>query len=1004
MALINHTISGLYGGVSQQSPDVRIENQCEESINCNLSVIDGISKRGSTSLLLKDNNFTSNSKIFLINKVDEKYMLVFTGNDIEPLIIYDLNNNERKVLGYEEEALNYLKYNINNVKEEIDLINLADNTIIVNNNVICKMVDTYNYENSSTTAQDEIKLVLFEKDLVVNDELYFSIIDEDNEINVFDVIIEDGDTIDDVKDKMENGLLGLNDDYNYTINIIDEKIEESCPEFKDGLQYYKWGDTRLNWYNFLACVSNGETGYSMIFGSSENNPTGFSEDSMQYVPLFLKAPSTTCADNDGTFYYTLDEIKEKAVFVKKEDLDYYSYFYSYTSDVECDNIQSEKRIEIIVDGKTSNYDNLFHYNAYSFNNLSPFGNNVVSLRRSEGVINITKGVIKTYYEVNIGDYSFNVTTGDGVDDLLPMTTEIARALENEMNNDEDFTSKFYVENFGNSLYIKNKNNIEFSLSTTDSYGDTALTSFKNITSSVQDLPNKTKEGYIININPDSENTGGYYLKYKNGEWVETLKEYINYMIDYNTMPITLQESNGEFFLKRINYKNKKVGDDIITPNPSFINNKINKIFFYKNRLCFSSGQNLIFSRSDNYFDFFYTTATDLLDDDYIDIAVGSSELSDIQHISTFNENLIVMTSKNQFNISSNGKLFTATNVSSTPLTSFDNNKKCKPTICGSNLYFTSNSGDFSIVREYYVQSDTLINDAANITSHVPKYLPNELDKIVYESNTDSLFFLKSNTNIIYVYNYKWQGNTKIQSAWSKMQFNFNIIDFEIIDSEIFLLIESNNNYEIVKSSFNKNLENFEIYLDRKVNVIPIIEDNYVYLTYNGYNFENDNEILKNKYSIINERGFKVNQEIIYVDENTIKFLYNGDDSSIYIIGENYESIYTLSEINFKSQNSNVAENAGRLQLRNMIFSYTDSLNFKIRYSSNNRFEKIKEFTGTRVGLNLIGELKTSSGDFKTMIAGRNKNLKIDIINDSYLPFFIQSLTWIGFYTKRTQSI
>lgn len=48
MPLISKTITGMYGGVSQQPPALRLDNQCEDMENCFPTLVDGVYKRPPT--------------------------------------------------------------------------------------------------------------------------------------------------------------------------------------------------------------------------------------------------------------------------------------------------------------------------------------------------------------------------------------------------------------------------------------------------------------------------------------------------------------------------------------------------------------------------------------------------------------------------------------------------------------------------------------------------------------------------------------------------------------------------------------------------------------------------------------------------------------------------------------------------------------------------------------------------------------------------------------------
>ena len=57
------------------------------------------------------------------------------------------------------------------------------------------------------------------------------------------------------------------------------------------------------------------------------------------------------------------------------------------------------------------------------------------------------------------------------------------------------------------------------------------------------------------------------------------------------MPHALvREADGTFTLKRLEWDNRESGDDDSNPYPTFIDNTISDIFFYRNRLGFISDE------------------------------------------------------------------------------------------------------------------------------------------------------------------------------------------------------------------------------------------------------------------------------------------------------------------------------------------------------------------------------------------------------------------------------
>ena len=113
------------------------------------------------------------------------------------------------------------------------------------------------------------------------------------------------------------------------------------------------------------------------------------------------------------------------------------------------------------------------------------------------------------------------------------------------------------------------------------------------------------------------------------------------------------------------------------------------------------------------------------------------------------------------------------NVSST--TEFEASLRAKPAAAGRFVYFASKRGAWSGMWEYYVDSDTDTNDAAETTSHVPEYLDGEIKKIEASSNEDMILVQTTGeTQSVYVYRYYWKGREKLQASWSKWTFGDDV--------------------------------------------------------------------------------------------------------------------------------------------------------------------------------------------------------------------------------------
>lgn len=327
----------------------------------------------------------------------------------------------------------------------------------------------------------------------------------------------------------------------------------------------------------------------------------------------------------------------------------------------------------------------------------------------------------------------------------------------------------------------------------DSWGNQASKSWQGTVKRLQDLPEDLGyPGTIIQIaGDDTNNFGNFWVKFEGGVYKETRKPGLVNRLDSDTLPQKLvRTETGEFTMSAIDWSERKVGDEDSAGMPSFVGNKISDVFFYKNRLGFLSKGNIIFSEVGEYYNFFPTSVTDVLDSDPIDVGVDSNHAVNLVYAVPYNKELLVFGEKAQFILSSEDTL-TPKDVNIQQSTAYAINPYVIPRVIGPNVYFVTEKGESSIIREYFVAPDTSTNEAANVTAHCPEYVPKGIVKIAVSSRHDMLFAMVENSNKIYVYNFSWSGDEKTQSAWHTWELGEGeeVFNIDVIENKLLLKIK-----------------------------------------------------------------------------------------------------------------------------------------------------------------------------------------------------------------------
>jgi len=145
MGLISHTLSSLFGGVSQQAPALRLDNQCEAEENAFPTIAHGVSKRPHSEFLAKlTSGADSDSLVHVINRdANEQYVVIFTGSADEPIEIFDLAGVKKTVdygvldanLGFTQDLAKKAYAVAANPRESLRATTCADYTMVSNGEV-----------------------------------------------------------------------------------------------------------------------------------------------------------------------------------------------------------------------------------------------------------------------------------------------------------------------------------------------------------------------------------------------------------------------------------------------------------------------------------------------------------------------------------------------------------------------------------------------------------------------------------------------------------------------------------------------------------------------------------------------------------------------------------------------------------------------------------------------------------------------------------------------------
>lgn len=551
------------------------------------------------------------------------------------------------------------------------------------------------------------------------------------------------------------------------------------------------------------------------------------------------------------------------------------------------------------------------------------------------------------------------------------------------------------------------------VNTEDGFNGQALIGFTNYVQRFDKLPATAPDGYYVAVKSDPKDGGDpYYVRYNESErvWVECPKSGLKNTINPLTMPHALvRQQDGTLLFKKLNWDKRLAGDEDTNPNPSFIDQTITDIFFFKNRLGFTAGENVIMSEVGNYFNYWFKSATDIIDSDAIDVPCSTSRINFLNFGVVHNNELIVFSDKEQFILRADGVLSPKTS-SLTPATSFSSSPTVRPIVAGKNIYFPVDRSQSTTIREYYtVQDVSELKNSQDITAHVPDYIPTGVTQME-ASTTDNIFCLISNKNKkeIYVYKYLYFNEQKVQSSWSTWVMPKDVVGLNFVGNLLYVYMQDGNNIIISTIDFGSDdNDTYDTFVDLKRKYLiktadydRLLDETIIDLTaLYGYPINTTGLT----FYVIDGKGFVTTHTNIVDNKIHLQGLATIEEV---VVGVMFTSYFDLSTIMLKrddGQGGYITDTEGKLMLRRIEVNFAETNNIIAEVTSRDRVFRY-HLTGKTLGTTTLGEYSLKDGVFKVPVNGNSTSVSIRLMSNYPLGFNIIGYKWIGNYIKRTQGV
>lgn len=574
------------------------------------------------------------------------------------------------------------------------------------------------------------------------------------------------------------------------------------------------------------------------------------------------------------------------------------------------------------------------------------------------------------------------------------------------------------------VFVIKKPSGEFTASVGDGTGGSNFKVCTDTVTDVADLPRFAPHYYAIRIAENTEAEKDLWFKFivsalegtttpdasafgKAGYWQEAVAPDTPTSFDPATMPhkLAYDPDTVTFTFSRETYDPRRVGTSVSNPDPSFVDSKISDVANFQGRIVFLSGSNVIMSRTNRPTNFWRGSASALADTDPIDVyskIESSAMLAAVQ----FNKDLVMFTRKAQHIVFGRTAL-TPSNAALVLTTSFESEPDAHPVASGHSVFFATNFGRFTGVREFVTEANNDDNDSRQITQHVNKYIVGKAKRLTSSTNYEMLaVHTDQSQSSVYMYQYIWSDeNKKVQAAWCTWILPHDIAYSFFDEDTMYLVHKVGNDYYLLRMPLDVQDSGdcgYPVFLDQRFDVFGCT-DAFVL----PYDYLSSEQLVVVQSTDCPNPGLAVAIKSI---ENvpgtgyvvTLKRDMGGGDI---IVGTRFMSRYMPTMPSVKDQNGVVLGTA-KTRARSFLVSLDDTGYIAGRVRSKYGDGPEVTFNARIVGDidNTVGEQPLSSEQFVLPYRQNVNAAEIELYSDSHLPMTLADIEYVGQYTKRGRRI
>lgn len=728
--------------------------------------------------------------------------------------------------------------------------------------------------------------------------------------------------------------------------------------------------------------------------------------------------------------------------------------------------ENEQYIGAIIGGKTPTSDN--EIKVWRLSDGAP-----ITVNYGSNAKTYLSGNKDSYEVLTINDYTF-ITNKDKVVQTLsssaytPGTRATVRVLAVEYsaeykvvingltasiitrNSDTPGTTPTRILNYENILddlrtainalsisgltVTKNGNTLEisrtsaFSVEAIGGKGGDALLVIQDTTDNISRLPSRAANGRVVRIANTTGVQDDYYVQFVadsggNGYWEETRSPNVSAGLDPSTMPHELvREANGSFTFRQVTWEERLVGDLNTNPDPSFVGQTIQQLFFYNNRLGFLTNENIVMSQAGDYFNLFAASATTSIASDPIDIACSSVKPAVLHAVLPVAQGLVLFSRSQQFIVTSDSGVLTPATVNIKTISNYEMDPENKPVDMGTTISFISKVTSYTRVFEMETRGSEDSPIVVDITRVVPEWIPSNIDQVVSSPQNSLLSLASQSSRFLHLFRFYTTGERRELQSWFRWKLSGNVLYHTVNEDTMWVVTKQEDSIVLHRIDIIQSPETSTIQTKSGLNVDPRLDlwklnptrsyssatnSTKIYLPY-----KHDSSLTPCVVS-----GKPITQGSTFLDigliilPGTVSTDGGGDFITIdgkdltnddIIVGYLYDMEVHLPEIFLRSgENNQISDYTGSLVVSRLKFNVGLGGDFKFYVKSKGRDDWHEAFAVTDADYYFANDVPLAEVKFYTIpLHQKSKNMSLKLLASGPFPISLISMMWEGHYSSR----